>query len=78
MKTKLIPVLFLVLFAGSMLNSCKKSTDNSPVMFLKVGLVGGPKRVLRCGFQPGDMDWLLQCRKRLSYEFTGPSKPYFG
>ena len=50
MKTKLIPVLFLVLFAGSMLNSCKKSTDNSPVMFLKVGLVGGPSGFSDAGF----------------------------
>ncbi|MEI8005212.1 MAG: hypothetical protein WCI48_03325 [Bacteroidota bacterium] len=39
MKPKLILLLSFVLFAGSMLNSCKKSTDNNPVMFLNIVLV---------------------------------------
>ncbi len=50
MKTKLIAVIFLVLMAGSLLISCKKSTDNSPVMFLNVGLVGGPSGFSDAGF----------------------------
>jgi len=47
MKPKLI---LLLLLAGSLLLSCKKSTDNTPVMFMNIGLVGGPGGFSDAGF----------------------------
>jgi len=50
MKTTLAAFVSLVLIFGSLLTSCKKSTEDTPVAFLKIGLIGGPGGFNDAGF----------------------------
>ncbi len=71
MKPKLILLLSFVLFVGPMLTSCKKSTDNTPVMFLKIGLVGGPSGFSDAGFNQAIWTGCYNAAKNFHMNFQG-------
>lgn len=71
MKIHLVAVAFIVLVTGSLMTSCKKSTDNTPVMFLKVGLVGGPSGFSDAGFNQAIWTGCYNAAKDFHMNFQG-------